>query len=380
VVIRVPFADLAAQHRETEAEVLAAIAGVARDASFILGPTVQKLEAWLAAACGVHHAVGVASGTDAVELGLRALGVGSGEAVVTAAVSFIAAAEAIVRVGARPVFCDVNETTMNADESSVGEAVDRARAMGLTVRAIVPVDLFGACAPVAALRSWAEAQRVFVLEDAAQAFGAWDDGGRPAGGGGHVAALSFFPTKTLGAWGDGGAVLTASAEVAHRVRRLRVHGATEAHHHVEVGLNSRLDALQAAVLLAKTPWLERWQAARSAAADRYLAELADLPLTWPHRPEPPARHAWHAFVVRTDRRDELVTWLRAGGIESRVYYPRTLPRQPCFASLHEPDPPVADAVCRTAVALPISPAMTELQQAAVIERVRLFFERPQVRR
>ncbi len=372
-MIRVPLNDLAAQEAAVADDVLAAVRDVAREGRFILGPRVEAFERWLAGECGVAHAVGVASGSDALELSLRALGVKAGDAVITPALSFIAAAEAVAAVGARPVFCDVERDTMNASARTVGAALARARAAGLRVGAILPVHLFGLCGPVAALRDLARGEGLALLEDAAQAIGARDGAGRPSGAGGDAACFSFFPAKNLGAWGDGGAVVTDREDLAAHVRRLRAHGAVGPYVHGEIGRNSRLDALQAAVLLAKAPRLRSWQEARSRIARRYLAELAPAPLVLPSAPSRPAEHAWHAFVVRSARRDALGEALRAQGIEARVYYPVPLHRQPCFAALGEPPLPVAEEVCATALALPIFPAMREDQQDAVVTAIRAFF-------
>jgi dTDP-4-amino-4,6-dideoxygalactose transaminase len=368
--MRVPLVDLAAQEATVAGEVMAAIAEVAQGARFILGPRVEAFERWLASECGVAHAVGVASGSDALELSLRALGVGAGDAVITPALSFVAAAEAVASTGARPVFCDVDARTMNASEATVRDALERARRAGLRVKGLLPVDLFGLCAPVDRLRSLAATEGLVLLEDAAQAIGARDESGRASASVGDAGCFSFFPAKNLGAWGDGGAVVTNREDVAMRVRRLRAHGATEPYVHGEVGRNSRLDALQAAVIMAKAPHLARWQDARARIARRYLEGLAGLPITLPLAPAPPASHAWHAFVIRTPRRDALAAVLRDRGIEARVYYPVPLHRQPCFAALGEPALPVTEETCRTALALPMFPTMTEDQQSWVIEAIR----------
>jgi dTDP-4-amino-4,6-dideoxygalactose transaminase len=369
MVIRVPFVDLAAQEASVADDVLAAIGRVAQEARFVLGPSVEMFERWLSQACEGTHAVGVASGSDALELALRALGVGAGDAVVTPALSFIAAAESIVAAGARPVFCDVDPATMNASEQTTQDAIDRARRAGMRVRAILPVHLFGLCAPLGALSALAAREGLFLIEDAAQAIGARDDEGRASGGVGDAGCFSFFPAKNLGAWGDGGAVVTSRDDVAARVRRLRVHGALEPYVHAELGRNSRLDAIQAAVLLTKTRHLAAWQEARIRIARRYRAELSPLPLTLPIEPHRPAVHAWHAFVVRCDRRDALASALREHGVDTRVYYPVALHRQPCFESLGEPSLPVTEEVCRTALALPVFPLMSQDQQSHVIEQV-----------
>jgi dTDP-4-amino-4,6-dideoxygalactose transaminase len=267
----------------------------------------------------------------------------------------------------------VDASTLNATAHTVAAATARARARGLSVRAVVPVHLFGLCAPLAALRALARAEGMAMVEDAAQALGARDDAGHPPGRESDAACFSFFPTKSLGAWGDGGAVITPSAELAERVRRLRAHGAVAPYLHAERGRNSRLDALQAAVLLVKAPHVAQWQALRTRLASRYLDELRRFPLVLPHAPPSPQVHAWHAFVVRTTRRDDLARWLREQGVETRVYYPVPLHRQPCFAELAEPPLPVAEDACRTALALPIFATMTDEQQSHVVECMARFF-------
>jgi dTDP-4-amino-4,6-dideoxygalactose transaminase len=373
--MRVPLVDLAALEAMVAEDALAAVASLARKGQFVLGPRVEAFEKWLAVACGTRHAVGVASGTDAIELGLRALGVGPEDAVVTPAFSFIAAAEAIAAAGARPVFCDVDLDTMLATDRTVGEAMGRARRAGLRVRAVVPVHLFGRCAPLSELAAIAQREGLALVEDAAQALGARDDAGRPAGSVGDAGCFSFFPTKNLGAWGDAGAVVTSSEHIATSARRLRAHGAVAPHVHASLGRNSRLDALQATVLLAKVRHLGAWQEARTRVAARYIAHLDRLPLVVPRSPEPPAIHAWNAFVVRVPGdRDSLAAWLRERGIETRVYYPVPIHRQECFRALNEPELPHAEEACRTALALPLFPTMTQEQQERVIDQVTRFFE------
>ncbi len=375
--MRVPLHDLAAQEAIVASDVLSAIERIARKGVFVLGPEVATFERWLGTTCGVAHALGVASGTDAIELSLRALGVGCGDAVVTPAVSFVAAAEAISRIGAVPVFCDVDAATMNMTARTAAEAIDENRRArpGRQVRALVPVHLFGLCSPTATLRVLATEEEIALVEDAAQAIGARDAEGRPAGSVGDAAAFSFFPTKNLGAWGDGGAVVTPRDDVAARVRKLRVHGASAPHLHDEIGCNSRLDEVHAAVLLVKARHLETWQRVRSRIAARYRAELGSLPLVLPGSPEPPAVHGWHAFVIRSDRRDGLAQWLGDRGVDARVYYPKPLHHQACFASLDKASLPVAEDICRTALALPIFPTMKDEVQTYVIEQVASFFRR-----
>ncbi len=381
MVNSVPLVDVAAGQAAVVHEVMAEVARIAEGGRFVLGPRVEEFERWLATTCGVSDAVGVASGTDAIELALRAFDVGPGDAVVTPAFSFVAAAEAVVAAGARPVFCDIDSSTMNVSGASVAAAVARASRAGLRVKAIVPVHLFGRCAPMGELRVIAEREGLVVVEDAAQAIGARDADGRPAGGVGAAGCFSFFPTKNLGAWGDGGAVVTPHGPAAARIRRLRAHGAVAPYTHAEPGRNSRLDTLQAAVLLVKTRHLEEWARAREQIAGRYLRDLAHFPLVLPAVPAPPARHAWHAFVVRVpEGRDALAVWLRDRGVETRVYYPSPLHEQASFrrflafpASGDGAELPTSVEACRTALALPIFPAMTGDQQAWVVEQTAAFF-------
>jgi dTDP-4-amino-4,6-dideoxygalactose transaminase len=373
--MRVPFVDIAAQEVAVAAEALRAVAEVAKGGQFILGPRVAAFERWLANACGAAHAIGVASGTDALDLALRAVGVAPGDAVVTPAVSFVAAAEVVVRLGAVPVFADVDAQTMNLSASTARDAIAVARGRGLRVKALLPVHLFGLSAPIDLLAELAAEEGAALVEDAAQAIGARDGQGRPPGIVGDAAAFSFFPTKNLGAWGDGGAVVTGRSDVAALVRTLRVHGASAPHVHDAIGSNSRLDEVQAAILLVKTRVLEAWQAARARLATRYLEELARFPLAPPHRPKPPALHGWHAFVVRSERRDALLEWLREHGVDARIYYPRPLHEQACFASLPKVSLPIAEKVCKEAVALPLFPSMSETAQAHVIAQIEAFFAR-----
>ncbi|HXX65553.1 MAG TPA: DegT/DnrJ/EryC1/StrS family aminotransferase [Polyangiaceae bacterium] len=370
--MRVPLVDLAAQEATVADDAIARILAVARAGKFVLGAPVEQFERWLADFCGASEAVGVASGTDAIELSLRALDVGPGDAVITPAFSFVAAAEAIAATGARPLFCDIDAETMNANVLTAANALRRGRRAGLRVRALVPVHLFGRCAPHA-LRAFALEEGLALVEDCAQALGARDDAGIPAGGAGDAGTLSFFPTKALGAWGDGGAVVTSRVEVAARVRRLRAHGAVEPYVHGETGRNSRLDTVQAAILLSKTAHLAHWSEARARIAERYRTDLAGLPIGLPAPVDHPAVHAWHAFVIRAAQRDDLARHLAARGIETRAYYPVPLHRQPCFSFLDEPSLPVAEEACRSALALPMFVTLSPEQQATVIDEIRRFF-------
>jgi dTDP-4-amino-4,6-dideoxygalactose transaminase len=255
----------------------------------------------------------------------------------------------------------------------MGAAVDRARRAGLRVRALLPVHLFGRCVSLAPLRALASGEDLRLVEDAAQAFGGRDASGLPAGSAGQAGCFSFFPTKNLGAWGDGGAVVTRHADLAARVRRLRAHGASAQYVHAELGCNSRLDALQAAVLTVKGRHFEAWQRTRALWARLYREGLRGLPLDVPTDADPPGAHAWHAFVVRSARRDDLARFLASQGIEARAYYPVPLHRQPVFAHLEEPEHPVSEALSATTLALPLGATPPGTAIEFVIDQIRAFF-------
>ncbi len=376
--MKVPLVDLAAQHATIRDEVLAAATAVIDAQAFVLGEPVASFERTLATICGTKHAVGVASGSDALVLALRALGIGAGDAVVTPAFSFVASAEAIAVVGARPIFADIDLATFAVSSASIDACIARhdSSARG-TLRAILPVHLFGLCADMDALLAIAQRHGLSVVEDAAQAIGA-SFRGRAAGSMGDAGCISFFPTKNLGAWGDGGAVVTSRDDVAARVTRLRAHGMSTAYRSEEIGTNSRLDALQAAVLGVKARHLASWNLARARVASRYRERLADLAprLVLPAERDG-ATHAYNQFVVRTAARDSLAAYLAERGVATRVYYPLTLPRQPCFAHLAEEPAsfPAAEEATRTALALPVYPEISDAAIDYVSDQVREFFAR-----
>jgi dTDP-4-amino-4,6-dideoxygalactose transaminase len=358
----IPFLDLTRQHAALRAELLAAAAHVIDTSAFVLGPDGRALEAELARLCGARHGVGVGSGTDALRLALTALGVGTGDEVVTPAFSFVASATTIVMAGARPVFVDVERETLTLDVAALE------RVLTPRTRVIVPVHLYGHPAPMDRITALARARGIAVLEDAAQAIGAaWQ--GRPVGGWGDAACLSFYPTKNLGACGDGGMLLTTRDDVAERVRRLRHHGDTGRYHHVELGYCTRLDELQAALLRVKVRRLGAWEARRRAIAARYREAFADLPLALPVE-RPGAHHVYHLFTVRHPQRDALAKGLADLGVGTAVHYPRPVPGQPLFGEDGEARWPEAWRAAREVVSLPCFPELTEAEVSGVIDAVR----------
>jgi dTDP-4-amino-4,6-dideoxygalactose transaminase len=354
-VSRQPFVDLAAQWAEVRAAVLPELERLLATGAFIGGEAVTRFETAFAAYCGVPHAVGVANGTDALHLALRALGVGPGDEVVTVANTFVATVGAIVQAGARPVLVDAREDTLLMDAASLDAVVTPA------TRAVVPVHLYGRLVEMAPVQQWCAAHGVALLEDAAQAHGA-SRAGRRAGAFGDAAGFSFYPAKNLGAAGDAGAIVTARPEVAERLRRLRDHGQTERYHHAVVGVNSRLDALQAAVLSAKLARLDAWNERRRALAAIYHERLDKVDGVEPvAAPADPASHVYHLFVVRCPERDRLRAALTARAIDTGLHYPIPVHLQPAWRHLgyREGDFPVAEASARTVLSLPMYPHMSD---------------------
>ncbi len=350
---RIPFVDLAAGVRPIREELLAAIAGVIDSAHFVGGPPVAEFERAFAARCGTPHAVAVKTGTDALLLALRALGVGPGDEVITAANSFFATAEAIALSGARPVFADVRDDDLLIDAERVEECVT-----GKT-RALIPVHLYGRCADVDALRPFASTLNLAILEDACQAHGA-ARAGRPAGSLADAAAFSFYPTKNLGALGEGGAVTTRSSEVAGRVRRLRDHGQGDKHRHDEIGTNARLDSLQCAALSIRLNRLDAAIAARQAVAARYRAALDGVDgVRLPPPDDAQVAGVYHLFVVRVAERDRVRAALADAGIDTAIHYPTPIHLQPAFAHLgYEPgDLPVTERAAGEILSLPMYPEL-----------------------
>jgi dTDP-4-amino-4,6-dideoxygalactose transaminase len=352
----VPLFDTRTPLRPLRATIDARLHAVVERGLFILGPEVTAFEEEFASYLGVRHVVGVANGTDAITIALRALGVRPGDEVIVPAFTFYATAEAVATAGAVPVFCDIDPATRNVTPETVSAV------MTPRVRAIVAVDLFGAPAPVPALR----ALGLPVLEDAAQAAGAML-GGLKAGALGDVATFSFYPSKNLGCFGDGGAIATHDDEIAELARTLRFHGSRDKRSFEYVGYNSRLDELQAAVLRILLPELDGWAAGRRAAATAYaaagLGEHVGLP-TVPNGSEP----AWHLYVVTHPEADRLLAALNERGVQARAYYRTPLHRQPAMAPFTLATPPLSatDEIARTNIALPMSPVLDELQAQEVV--------------
>ncbi|HEV2763092.1 MAG TPA: DegT/DnrJ/EryC1/StrS family aminotransferase [Pyrinomonadaceae bacterium] len=371
--MRVPLLDLRAQHETLREELREAVERVLESQAFVLGPDVRALEEEVAAYSQAKHAVGCASGSDALLLALLALGVRAGDEVVTTPYSFFATAGSVARLGAVPRFVDIEPLTYNLDVSKLEDAFNE------RTRAVMPVHLYGQCAQMDALLEVARRRNVPVVEDAAQAVGA-EDKGRRAGSLGDVGCFSFYPTKNLGGAGDGGMMTTQDDDLAERLRVLRVHGGETKYHHKVVGINSRLDTLQAAILRVKLPRLDGWSEGRAANAGRYRELFADAGLLeevgLPHE-SAGVRHIYNQFVIRVPagRRDALAEHLKSRNVGTEVYYPVPLHMQECFRYLghREGDFPEAERAARETLALPVYPELTAEQQAYVVECVGEFF-------
>lgn len=360
-----PLMDLVAQDRAIRAEIDQAIQGVLDSGRYILGPNVAALEQEVAAYLGTRQAVGVASGTDALMLSLRALGIGPGDEVILPAYTFFATLEAVMMVGASPVLVDVRPDTYNLDVEAA------ARRLTPRSKAIIPVHLYGHPADMTPLLQLAEAHGLKVIEDNAQAFGAQVDG-RKTGGLSHVGCLSFFPSKPLGGYGDGGMLVTDDQDLAAQVRMLRTHGWHKKYHPRTIGYNSRLDEIQAAILRVKLAHVDAWTERRRRVAQYYAKRLAGLEVGLPHQ-APNARHVYHLFVVRLKQRDRVQQALTDAQIACAVYYPLPLHLlEACQPLGHQPgDFPVAEGASRETLALPLFPDMSQAQ----VDQVALAVER-----
>jgi dTDP-4-amino-4,6-dideoxygalactose transaminase len=369
---QVPLLDLKAQHRQIREEVLAEIVRVVDSQKFIMGEDVKKLEQDIAPYCGCQYAIGCASGSDALMLALMALDIQPGDEVLTTPYSFFATAGAISRVGAVPVFADIEEETFNLDVHRAAEAL----AAHPKIRAMIPVHLFGGCADMDPIVKMAAERGIPIVEDAAQSIGS-EYQGRRAGSIGEIGCFSFFPSKNLGAYGDGGIVTTNDAALAERLAALGVHGSKKKYYHQWIGVNSRLDALQAAVLRVKFRYLDGWSEGRHKNAGLYRTQLAKLSV--PVIPAMPAvyqtRHIYNQFVIRCQRRDALQAHLKKQGIGSEVYYPLPLHLQECYRFLgHKPgDFPVSEKLADNSLALPIHAELAPEDIEYVCESIRAFY-------
>jgi len=370
--IRIPLLDLTAQYAAIRGEIEEAVRRVFESQQFILGPDVAALEQEVAAYCGASHAIGCGSGTDALLLALRALDIGPGDEVLTTPFTFFATAGAIANVGARPVFADIDPATFNLDPRQAREVLKRHP----RVKALLPVHLYGLCADMDPLLELACERGIAVIEDAAQAIGA-EYRGRRAGSMGAIGCFSFFPTKNLGGAGEGGILTTSDARLADRLRALRVHGSRARYYHDEVGTNSRLDTLQAAVLRVKLRHLEAWTERRRELAELYRANFQRLgaPVHVPELPSCPARHVYHQFVIRAPQRDRLRQFLAANGIGTEIYYPLPLHLQKCFATLGyaEASFPESERAAREVLALPIYPELSAADVGEVCHTIHRFY-------
>ena len=377
---KVPFFDLSTQFKSIEDEIKSALDEVFQNQQFILGAKVQALEETIARYCRTRYAIGVASGSDALLLALMALGVGAGDEVLLPPFTFFATAGSVSRLGAIPVFVDISQETYNIDPCKIEEKITS------KTKAIIPVHLFGQCADMNPLLKIAKEKKLFVVEDAAQALGAEYrpdavSEGRRAGQIGDLGCFSFYPTKNLGAFGDAGMVVTDSVSLAEKIRLLRVHGSRPKYFHKQIGINSRLDTIQAAILLVKFKYLEKWTAERQKKAERYQLLFRDLVSSVNGLRLPTIqyqnRHIFHQFVIRVPERDQLKQYLSEEGIGTDIYYPVPLHLQECYSFLkyRRGDLPNSEKASEEVLALPIYPELTEDQQMAVVDRIKAFYGR-----
>ncbi len=365
----VPFIHLGIQHKSIRKEVLAVLTHIADSQLFVLGEHGLSLEKKIADYCGLPHAVGVANGSDALFLSLLALGVGAGDEVITTPFTFFASAGSISRTGAKVVFCDVDPMTCNIDPDKITAVVTS------RTKAIMPVHLFGLPCDMKAILKIARKHGLSVVEDAAQSFGSTYQG-KPSGVMGDIGCFSFYPTKNLGGAGDGGMAVTRSRELAEKIRLLRNHGSKTKYQHELIGMNSRLDEIQAAWVGIKLKHIDKWNDARRKHAKTYNEAFKNLPFQVPAEPKGCLSN-YHLYSIKTNRRDELAAYLQAKGIGCGVYYPLSLHLQPCYKSLgyREGDFPVSERLTREILSLPMYAEMTAAQRGDVIKAVTSFFKK-----
>ena len=373
--MKVPLLDLKAQYQSIKKDIDEAVKSVIESQYFILSPEVASLEEEIADYCGVKHAIGVASGTDAIILSLRAAGIGRGDLVITTPFTFFATAESISILGAKPVFVDIDPETYNIDPDKVEEFL-RATSHELlaTVKAIIPVHLYGQCADMTRIMAIAEKYDLKVIEDCAQAIGAVHNG-KVAGSFGTAGTLSFFPSKNLGGFGDGGMVISNERGVFDAIKKLRVHGSVKQYIHEEIGYNSRLDSLQAALLRVKLRSLDKWIEGRQKIASKYNEALSPLGVTVPETAKG-NNHTYHQYTIAVDDRDGLLAYLNDKEIAARVYYPVPLHIQPCYKELGYSTGsfPVSEKKAADVLSLPVYPELVEEQVQYVIDTVKNFYK------
>jgi dTDP-4-amino-4,6-dideoxygalactose transaminase len=370
--MNIPMLDLSEQYQGLKDEILAALDEVMSSSRFILGDNVKKLEADIAEFSNVKHGVGVGNGSDAIHIALQAAGVQAGDEVITTAFTFFATGGSIVRAGATPVFVDIDPVTFNIDPAKVKEAITD------KTKAIIPVHLYGQMADMEELRKIADEHNLIIVEDGAQAIGAKQNG-KTVGELGDAATYSFFPTKNLGAYGDAGMVVTNNDDIAEKSRVIRVHGSKPKYYHHVLGVNSRLDELQAAVLNVKFPHLNEWSEQRREHAEYYthlLNEQVGEHVTTPVEKEG-NYHVFHQYTIRVEKRDELQAFLKENGVQTMIYYPLPLHVQPVFKDLgyKEGDLPIAEKAAKEALSLPMFPELKKEQQDYIVEKIKEFFNK-----
>jgi dTDP-4-amino-4,6-dideoxygalactose transaminase len=366
--MQVPLLDLKRQWKTIREQALANVTQVLDEQACVLGPRVAAFEKAVAAYTGVPFAIGCASGTDAILVGLRTLGVEKGEEVITSPYTFFASAGAVVNAKGKPVFVDIERDTFNIDVKQIEAAITP------RTRVIQPVHLYGQCADMDAINAIAKKRGIAVLEDAAQSLGA-EDKGRRAGSMGDIGAFSFYPSKNLGGVGDGGMMVTKDAKLDARLRSLRTHGGVNRYFHDEVGWNSRLDALQVAVLEVKLPLLDQWSAARARNARFYDETLKGVAGVVTPKAPPGKRHIYNQYMLRCEKRDQLAEFLGKAGIGTAVYYPLSLHEQKCFADLgyKRGQFPESERACAENLSIPVSPELTDGERDYVAAKIREFY-------
>ncbi len=368
--MQIPLLDLKAQYQSVKNEIDEVVARVIESQYFILSDEVENLEKEIADYSGTSYAAGVASGTDALILSLRALGIGPGDSVITSPFTFFATAEAISILGAKPIFVDIDPGTYNIDPDKIEELLRApSNEQQATIKALIPVHIYGQCADMDRIMEIAGKYDLKVIEDCAQAIGATYKG-KKAGSFGDTGCFSFFPSKNLGGFGDGGMIVANDQNIIERIKKIRVHGSEKQYIHEEIGYNSRLDSLQAAILRIKLRYLDKWFDERRSVAEKYTNALLPLGIVVPEVPEGNV-HTYHQYSVRSEDRDVVLKYLNDNGVPSRVYYPVPLHLQPCYKDLgyDAGDLPITESVCKSIFSLPVYPELTDEQINYVVKKI-----------